>query len=96
MSVYPRTRQDPVVETIHDRRVTDLDGRIENIAFDDRDLVPDARFGDGGPGRFHEVRINFDADTARAKALGGRDEDAAIAAAEIQNPLVRAQIEELQ
>ena len=57
-----------------------------------RDAFPDRTL----PGEPQEIRIEIDAEAARAELLGGRDDEAPVARAEIDEEIIRAHLRHLQ
>ena len=76
--------------------VASLEVGLEQIADDERDAMCDFRFVGGAPRQLDQLRIDLDADAARAVFLRRDDRDAAIARAEVVDDVAGADAGELQ
>jgi hypothetical protein len=71
-----------------DRGLADANGRIEDVTEDERHPIGDARGLRGGVGLRDPLRVDVDADAARAKLLGGGNDDLPVTATEVIDDIV--------
>src|SRR5579862_2663533 len=95
----PQLRLEPGVDPVRqpqrdDRRGGQIGG--EQVALDERRAIADLALPRHLPGDLHEMRIDLDADRARAVLLRGQHDDAAVAGSEIVDDVVRGHAREAQ